>query len=196
MYWLRLPLREMFRSLSMLMSADQCCLLVVDIQSRLLPVIAGADRVVDNASVLIRAAKRLQIPVIASEQYPKGLGPTVPAVASLLPEESTLHKVHFSCMDDNGLRARLAACGRKQVVVAGIEAHVCVLQTVMQLLQAGYETFAVEDAMSSRTRENHTAGIKRMAGAGAEVVTTEMAVFEWLGKSSTPEFKELSALIK
>jgi nicotinamidase-related amidase len=180
----------------MLMSADRSCLLVVDIQARLLPSMSAPHTVVDNTGVLIRAARRLDIPVLASEQYPRGLGPTVPEVASLLPADCTVEKLSFSCLGDDGFVRRFRDVGRPQAVVAGLEAHVCVLQTVEDLLDVGAETFVVADATASRTDANHAAAMRRLRDAGAHLVTTEMVVFEWLAKAGTPAFKELSALIK
>ena len=104
--------------------------------------------------------------------------------------------MHFSCIGDAGFAGRFREIGRRQAVVAGVEAHVCVLQTAEDLLAAGVETFVVADATSSRTEDSHAAAMDRLRGAGARIVTTEMVVFEWLTKAGTPEFKELSALIK
>lgn len=180
----------------MLMSAATSCLLVVDIQERLLPSMAAPGAVVDNTAVLLKAARRLDVPVLVSEQYPRGLGAIVPDLMPLLAADEKIEKLHFSCMGDQGFAARFRALGRKQAVVTGLEAHVCVLQTVEDLLASGTETFVVEDATSSRTEKNHAAAMARLREAGARVVTTEMVVFEWLGKAGTPAFKELSALIK
>ena len=180
----------------MLMSAARSCLLVVDIQARLVPSMVAPRAVVDNAGILIKAANRLGVPVLASEQYPRGLGPTVPEVASLLPPQATVEKLAFSCMGDEVFARRFADVGRHQAVVAGIEAHVCVLQTVEDLLARDIETFVVADATSSRTERNHQASMERLRDAGARMVTTEMVVFEWLARAGTPAFKELSALIK
>lgn len=180
----------------MLMSAARSCLLVVDIQARLVPSMAAPQAVVDNAGVLVKVANRLRVPVLASEQYPRGLGPTVPEVASLLPPDATVEKLAFSCLGDEAFVRRFAGIGRDQAVVNGIEAHVCVLQTVEDLLARDIETFVVADATSSRTERNHAAAMERLRDAGARMVTTEMVVFEWLAKAGTPAFKELSALIK
>jgi nicotinamidase-related amidase len=180
----------------MLMSAARSALLVVDIQQRLLPNMAAPQAVVENAAVLIRAARRLSVPILASEQYPRGLGSTVPDLADLLSPDQVLEKLHFSCIGDADFAQRFRELGRPQAVIAGIEAHVCVLQTVEDLLAQGAEAFVVEDATSSRTPKNHAAAMARLREAGARVVTTEMVVFEWLAKAGTPEFKELSALIR
>jgi nicotinamidase-related amidase len=180
----------------MLMSANDSCLIVVDIQQRLLPIMVAPQAVVDNTVLLVKAAERLNVPIIASEQYPRGIGPTVTEVASLIPPDRFVKKLHFSCVGDEGFAKRFRQIGRRQAVVVGIEAHVCVLQTVDDLVAAGTETFVVEDATSSRTATNHATAMQRLRDAGARVVSTEMVVFEWLVKAGTPEFKELIALVK
>lgn len=180
----------------MLMSAAHSCLLIVDMQARLIPSMATRQTAVDNARILIEAAARLNVPLLVSEQYPRGLGPTIPEIAELVPPDRTLVKMHFSCIGDPDFAERLQALGRRQAIVAGVEAHVCVLQTVEDLLDLGKETFVVADATSSRTEENHATAMERLRCAGARIVTTEMVVFEWLARAGTPEFRELSALIK
>lgn len=176
--------------------ADDSCLLVVDIQDRLLPKMAHPERVVANTAVLLQAAGRLGVPVLASEQYPRGLGPTVADVAQRLPAGAVVEKLAFSCLGEPGFAERFRALGRSQAVVCGMEAHVCVMQTVDDLAAAGTRTFVVADAASSRDAANHELAMARMAQAGAVVVSTEMVVFEWLARAGTDAFRELSALIK
>ncbi len=180
----------------MLMKADGSCLLFVDVQTRLAPVVADAEQVVDNTAILMKSAARLGVPMLVSEQYPKGLGASVDELARLAPNDAVIEKVDFSCLGDAEFARRFDALGRSQAIVAGMEAHVCVLQTAMNLVERGSEVFVVSDAVSSRNRANADAALDRLRAAGAEVVTTEMVVFEWLGRAGTPEFKELSALIK
>ena len=175
----------------MLMSAASSCLLVVDIQERLLPRVKTPQTVVDNTAVLLKAARRLDVPVLVSEQYPRGLGATVAELVPLLAAGETIEKLHFSCIGDDGFASRFRALGRPQAVVAGLEAHVCVLQTVEDLLAAGTDTFVVEDATSSRVEKSHAAAMARLREAGARIVTTEMVVFEWLAKAGTPAFEKL-----
>jgi isochorismate hydrolase len=157
---------------------------------------SAPQAVVDNARTLIKAAARLNVPLLVSEQYRRGLGLTVPELATLVPEEVRVEKMHFSCIGDLNFAERFGAIGRRQAIVAGVEAHVCVLQTVEDLLASDTETFVVADATSSRTERNHAAAMDRLRDSGARIVTTEMVVFEWLAKAGTPEFKELIALIK
>ncbi len=180
----------------MLIDRQQSCLLVVDIQARLLPAMAQPQDVVRNAGILLRAARRLDVPMLVSEQYRRGLGTTVPELAAAIPADCVIEKQDFSCLGDAVFAERLRALGRTQAIVAGIEAHVCVLQTALDLAGAGFETFVVADATSSRSEHSRTAALERIRAGGIEVVTTEMVVFEWLKRAGTPEFKELSALIK
>ena len=180
----------------MLIDRDRSCLLVVDIQERLAPKMAAPEQVIENSGVLMKAAARLSVPILVSEQYPRGLGHSVAEIAALAPVEAVVEKIHFSCLADDGFARRYSALQRPQAVVTGIEAHVCVLQTVEQLLDADADVFVVADATSSRDARNHSAAMDRLRDAGARIATTEMVVFEWLGRAATPEFKELSALIK
>lgn len=180
----------------MLISKEKSCLLVVDIQARLAPVMASEQAVIDNTALLLKAARSLDVPVLVSEQYPRGLGHTVDAVAEFVPDGSVVEKMHFSCMSDGRFAERFRRTGRPMAVVAGIESHVCVLQTAEQLRDAGAEVFVVADATSSRTPASHAAALARMRDAGIRIVTTEMVVFEWLEKAGTPEFKGLIGLIR
>jgi nicotinamidase-related amidase len=180
----------------MLIKADHSCVLIVDFQVRLAPAMVDSERTVANAAVLMRAAPRFAVPVIVTEQYPRGIGPTVPELADLMPPEGALEKVHFAALDDAGVAKRVAGTGRRQMIVTGMEAHICVLQTAMALLREGSEVFVVADAVASRTAANRDAALGRMAAAGIQVVTTEMVVFEWLERAATPLFKDMVALIK
>ena len=180
----------------MVLNAQQSTLLVVDIQTALLPVMAESDRVVSGSAILLRAAQRLGVPVVVSEQYPRGLGPTIHELAALFSPEDVLEKLHFSCADDPIISARLRELNRPQVVVGGIEAHVCVMQTALGLKMAGYQVLVVSDATSSRTHANHQAAMARLTAAGVTIGTVEMVVFEWLNRAGSPEFQELSKLIK
>jgi nicotinamidase-related amidase len=180
----------------MILDAKNSSLLIVDVQQNLAPVMADPRQVYRNCAILLRAAERLAIPVAISEQYPKGLGATVGELMELAPEGAQVEKMHFSCAAAPAVRDRLAGFGRDQVVIAGIEAHVCVLQSALGLKEAGFQVAVVADACSSRDPANHRAAMERMAHNGVEVVTTEMAVFEWMHCAGTPEFKEISKLIK
>lgn len=172
---------------------DTTTLLLVDFQARLMPAIEDRDSVVENARRLLDAAAMLDIPVVLTEQYPKGLGATIPALS---PERvgAVAHKMTFDACRADGFAEKLA--DRADVVVAGCEAHVCVLQTVLGLIDAGRRVFVVRDAIGSRRAESKDGAIRRMERHGAEIVTTEMVVFEWLGTAEHPRFREAVALIK
>lgn len=179
----------------MLIEAGRAQLLVVDVQERLAPVVAGREGVVRNTAILLEAAEAHGLPVTLSEQYPRGLGPTLPEIAGRT-AVAPLAKTAFSCLADAALRARILGHDRDQLVVAGIEAHVCVLQTVMDLLAAGRAVFVVDDACGSRRQDSHATAMTRMRAAGAAVVTTEMVVFELLRTAAAPAFRDMSRLIR
>ena len=180
----------------MLLSATDSLLLVVDIQDRLLPVMHDGARVVRNTGILLQAAQALQVPAAITEQYPKGLGATVEAVRSQAAAVPVLEKLHFSAWADPAIRAHIEAAGRQQIVVSGIEAHVCVLQTALELRGAGYRVAVVADAVSSRQADSAALALQRMSAAGVMAVSTEMCLFEWLGHAAHPQFRALSRLIK
>ena len=184
----------------MLISRDKSQLLIVDVQDKLLDAISGKDRVVERSVRLVRAARLLGVPITVSEQYPQGLGPTVDPIRDAYANAGFIvDKVEFSCLKSEPLRDRLHGLrrqGRPQVVIGGIEAHVCVLQTAIDLEAQGFEAFVVADAIGSRSKLNRKLAINRLQNAGADVVDSEMVLFEWLERAGTPEFKELQALIK
>jgi nicotinamidase-related amidase len=181
----------------MLLHASKASLLIVDIQERLLPAMLEPERVIERTRILMKTAETLQIPVTVSEQYPKGLGRTAPGLATN--SAATFEKLSFSCWRDDAMKAhfiKLHEGGRPLVIVAGIEAHVCVMQSCIDLCNAGFGVFTVADAMSSRKVASADLAFHRMRGAGIQVVNTEMVVFELLEKAGSAEFKNLSALIK
>lgn len=180
----------------MLLDAEQAVLFVVDIQARLAPAIAGAEEVIARTRILLAAAARLDVPVLVSEQYPQGLGNTDERLLPLPDGTCVLPKTSFSAAADPALSAQLAAFGRRQVVLVGMETHVCVLQTALGLKEAGYVVAVVADAVGSRLPERRALGLARMRDQGIEVVDSEMVVFEWLAAAGSPAFKELSRLIR
>jgi nicotinamidase-related amidase len=172
---------------------SRCQLMVIDFQVRLMPAIAEGEAAVSNALRLIRAAQLLEVPACVTEQNPAGLGHSLPEIAAAgLP---TLSKMHFDASRADGF-ATLLAAGRDDIVVTGCEAHVCVLQTVLGLLDHGLRVQVVADAIGSRRVQNREAALARMARHGAQIVTTEMVVFEWLEDATHPHFREAVALIK
>jgi nicotinamidase-related amidase len=175
----------------MLMTADRSALLVVDVQERLLPHIHGWQALLDNVIWLARVAQKIGVPIMATEQYPKGLGHTNPALAGMLATECVVEKMSFSCVADQCLPG-LPGSERPQVVVCGIESHVCVLQTALELRWQGKEVFVVGDSVGSRDPENKALALERMRGHGIEIVSREMVAFEWLRQAGTPLFREVS----
>jgi nicotinamidase-related amidase len=184
---------------SLVLHREGAMLLVVDVQERLAKAMPPEvmAQVEKNTQTLIKAAQRLKLPVVVSEQYRKGLGPTVPSLQSVL-EQGTqpIEKLEFSCGASMEIARALFKTGRRQVIVAGMESHVCVFQTVRDLQLGGYRAFVAQDAVVSRTQANREVGLKLMEKAGATMSSTEAILFDLLGVAGTPEFKELSALIK
>ena len=174
---------------------EETILLVVDVQERLLPVIHEAERVVKNCEILARAAIQLKIPIVAAEQYPKFLGGTEPSLVAALGDTPIFAKMLFSACTGDMMKV-IEATHRRSVLVCGIEAHVCVMQTALDLLEAGFTVFVAGDATSSRTAENHRVGWERMLRAGAVPTSAESAVFELLREAGTPDFKALLPVLK
>jgi len=179
--------------MKILCKPDECTLLVIDTQVRLMPAIKDGESVVRRCVQLATAARELGVHVIGTEENPGGLGPLVAEIASLC--DTTLAKFHFSAAAEEGFLRRIPA-GRDTIVVAGCEAHVCVLQTVAGLIEAGHAVKWVTDAIGSRHPLDRLAATERARSLGAEVVTTEMIIFEWLGTSEHPKFKRLLNLIR
>lgn len=175
-----------------MLNAETSTLLVIDFQSRLMPAIDEGALAVANAARLIAGADMLGVPALYTEQNPKGLGPTVAELCR--PDMNVIAKTTFDSCRAGGFVEGLPARGA--LVVAGCEAHVCVLQTVLGLIARGRDVFVVRDAVGSRRAESKETAIARMARAGAEIVTTEMVLFEWLVDAKHPRFKEVSALVK
>jgi nicotinamidase-related amidase len=171
-------------------------LVVVDVQERLLPAIFEKERVVQNSVRLIQGAAILHLPIFATEQYRKGLGATVPEVAGAIAGFAPWEKLAFSACGADGFVSALRKQKVSEVILCGIEAHVCVTQTCLDLLEKGFRVFVVADAVSSRTAENYRLGLDRMSAAGAVIVSTEMVLFELLERAGTAEFKEVLRLVK
>ena len=181
-----------------ILSREQSLLLVVDVQEKLFPAMDSElrDSVAKNLKVLGTAARRLSLPLLLSEQYPKGLGHTLPELQEALGHLSPVEKVSFSCCDVPSFAEQLKAARRSQVVLAGIEAHVCVLMTGLGLLSLGYQVHVVADATCSRSRQNWQLGLDQLRQAGAVITSTESVVFQLLRRADTDEFRAIQALIK
>jgi nicotinamidase-related amidase len=176
-----------------LLSAERSVLLLLDLQQRLMPAIHDGESVVARAARLAEAALVLNVPVLATEQYPAGLGPTVESLAGY--PRATLAKTTFSAAADPGFQALLPA-GTREVLIAGVETHVCVLQTALELLGSRYRVILAADATGSRDPADHKAAIERARQHGTEVVTSEMVLFEWLRDSRQPGFRQVQKLLK
>ncbi len=176
------------------MLPQETALLVVDVQDKLMVKIPAAQALVRNIAFLVDAARLVGVEAIATEQYPRGLGPTVPALAERLPQRPD--KVGFSCCAVPGLVDGLRQRQRSRVLLAGIEAHVCVLNTALDLLAAGFRVYLAVDAVGSRYEVDREVALRRLEQAGVILTTAETAVFEWLGGSQHPQFKQVSALVQ
>lgn len=179
--------------------ASRAGLLVIDVQERLAAAMPseGMTNVTRQCQVLIEGAKILNLPVWVTEQYPKGIGPTLPVLTQALPESTNpVTKLDFSCMAVDAVTSMIASSGRNQIIVCGMETHICVFQTVRDLVLQGYDVFVAQDAVISRTRENREIGLRLMERAGAILSSTESLLFDLLRKAGSPEFKQISALIK
>jgi nicotinamidase-related amidase len=174
----------------------QAGLLVVDMQERLLPAMHERESLLISVRRLARGSELMKLPIWVTEQYPKGLGPTLPELRDALGEAQPIEKLTFSALGAAGLLEAMTARGVSDVVLCGIEAHVCVAQTGLDLLDAGKRLFVVEDATGSRSIANWQRGIHRMRDAGATVVSTEMILFELMETAGAGEFKELQRLVK
>ncbi len=177
-----------------LMSAADTVLLVVDVQEKLMPLIADSQRILWNLRRLLDGAEAVGLKTLATEQYPQGLGPTVGELGSRL--GTIPSKATFSCAGCEPFAERLVESGASKVMVSGIEAHVCVQQTVLDLLAGGYRVYVPVDAVGSRYPIDYETGLRRMETAGATLTTTESALFEWCQASGTPVFKKISALVR
>jgi nicotinamidase-related amidase len=180
------------------LQADHCALIVVDIQEKLLPPIFNKDEMVKNSQLLVRLANILEIPTLVTTQYVKGLGPTVPEIASLVTDTQSIDKTQFGCFGCDEFRSGLKSLPgtRNTLLVCGMEAHICVMQTVLGALNDGYLVHVATDAIGSRVRWNWDIGIDRMRAAGAVISTTEMMIYELLQASGTPQFKQMLPYLK
>ncbi len=178
--------------------ADQSALVVVDIQEKLLPPIFNKEQLVKNSQLLIRLAKILDLPILVTTQYSKGLGGTVPEIASLLGDAPTYDKMEFSCFGSDQFRSHLKAVpgNRNTLLLCGMETHICVTQTALGALNDGYLVHVASDAVGSRAEWNWKIGLERMKSAGAVISSTEMMMYELLRCSGTPQFKELLQYLK
>jgi nicotinamidase-related amidase len=173
-----------------------CCLVVVDVQGKLAQLMAGREALLKNIQILVRSAQHLGVPILWCQQVPQALGPTVPEIAELLTGIAPIDKSSFSCCGEPQFVERLHSLDRPQVLLCGIETHVCIYQTAVQLHAQEYHVTVIADAVSSRTVENKQIALNRLAFVGAAVASTEMVVFELLRTAQHPQFKEIAKLVK
>lgn len=179
-----------------MLSRQQSLLHIIDIQERLFNVMNEKEALIENMVRLLKGIEVLGLPIIWMEQYPQGLGKTIDELGELLHEAKPLEKTCFSSSRMPAFTEKLKDQGRNQVIIMGIETHVCVYQTVSDLLEQGYDVYVVADACSSRTKQNHDYGIRAMESRGAKISTVEMALFELLKETGTEEFRKISRIIK
>ncbi len=177
----------------MLIQRKDSLLLIVDVQENIAPVMDSPREVINNCAALVDIAKMLNVPFVITEQYPKGLGPTMIDIRQSAGENTSyLPKIEFSCAKNKDILKKIKSLKKKQIIIAGIEAHVCVLQTAVDFKELGFEVFMVADACSSRDSMQHTFAMHRLSLDGVRVVTSEMVALEWLEKAGTEEFKTIS----
>ena len=179
-----------------ILDRQKTALLVIDVQEAINAVMHTGDLVVESVVKLIKACKILSVPIFITEQYPKGLGPTETKVREVLGDQIPIQKMSFSCCHSDDLVSQLRAVGAKQVIVAGIESHVCVLQTALDLIAMGFQVHLPKEATSSRKEMDYLTALERMQNAGVIITTVEASLFELLEEAGTPEFREVSRLIK
>lgn len=180
------------------LSAEDSALVVIDVQERLCKAMSEPvlEQLTSNSAVLLEAAETLGVPVMVTEQYVKGLGETIGQLADRLGTVARHEKMSFSCCGCAPFMEQMRAAGRRQVVIVGMETHVCVLQTVLELLDAGYQVHVVSDAVMSRAKKNWRGALETMRQAGAVVTVTETVLFQWLRQAGTEQFKQLSRLVR
>jgi nicotinamidase-related amidase len=179
-----------------MLEIQNSCLVVVDVQGKLAQLMFDKESLFKNIRILIQAARILDIPILWCQQVPEALGPTVPEIAELLAGEEPIDKACFSCCGDERFTAELNALGREQVLLCGIEAHVCIYQTAMDLMEGGLDITILADAVSSRTEQNKETGLDRLSAEGASISSTEMVLFELLKTARHPQFRDIARLVK
>ena len=179
------------------LNLEDSLVLIIDVQEKLLNAVFNKEQVEKKSAIVAEAAKILGIPVVITEQYPKGLGNTIPAVKDALAEDTEIfEKTAFSALNNEEILEAIKKHNKKQILIFGIETHICVSQTTAALRELGYEVSVIKDACGSRAEEEYLAGLERMKDNGAYIITTEIALFEWLKGAKHPNFKAVQALIK
>ncbi|MFW5450686.1 MAG: isochorismatase family protein [Methylophagaceae bacterium] len=184
-------------SRSLLLNPSDSMVVVVDIQQRLTAVMPHnvGEQVITRVKQLIIAANTLAVPIVVTEQYPKGLGPTEAELVSELDDATMIEKTNFSCVKAEGFSEKIELLKRKQIILVGMECHICILQTAIDLMARDFQVYIVSDGVSSRTKDNYNNGLQRMRDAGVIITNLESVIFEWLGDAKHPQFKTLAKLI-
>jgi nicotinamidase-related amidase len=182
--------------LAELLDRDRSTLVIIDVQEKLFPHVHEYERLLARIDLLIAGAKLMGVPILLTEQYPKGLGATIPQIRELIPEIQPLSKIDFSCAAVDGFREQLAALRRDQIILTGIEAHICVAQTALDLTHKGERVIVAADAVSSRRPYDLKIALGRLKQSGLMLSTAESIVFEWLRRAGTNEFKALQPKLK
>ncbi len=179
-----------------MLTTDKAILVVIDMQGKLAQSMYGKEQLFENVQKIIKGAQVLGLPLLLTEQNPKGLGPTIPEIADLVPGVRRIPKLSFSCCGDESFSKELSGLQRRQVLLSGIEAHVCLYQTTVDLVGSGYEVHVLADAVSSRTADNKAIGLQKMRDAGASITSVETALFELLRAAEGPAFKQIISIVK
>ncbi|MEM2961021.1 MAG: hydrolase [Candidatus Bathyarchaeia archaeon] len=179
-----------------LISKDNLVLVVIDVQEKLFPLIFDRERILENIKKIVQFARIIKIPIILTEQYPRGLGGTIPELRGLIPGVLPIEKVEFSCFSSENFRERLREINAKTLILVGIETHICIMQTSIEGISDGYRICVVSDATSSRNIEDKNVAVERMRQSGVTVTSTEMLIYELLRKAGTQEFREALKLVK
>lgn len=179
-----------------MLDLNNTALIIIDVQGKLANLMYQKESLFKNLTQIIKGAILLKIPIIMTEQNPKGLGPTIPEITELLPDIEPIPKMSFSCCGESDFMESLKEIGRSQLLITGIETHICVYQTSVDLVRMGYEVQVVSDAVSSRVQENRQLALQRMNDAGIRPVSVEMALFELIKTAEYPDFRKLSSIIK
>lgn len=179
-----------------MLDIEKCLLVVVDVQGKLAQLMYGRDALFKNIQILIKAAKILDIPILWSQQCPASLGPTIPEIAELLTGIQPIDKASFNCCGNEQFISKLNSLNRQQVLLCGIETHICIYQTAVDMREKGYAVFVIADAVSSRTLDNKQIAITKMQMIGINIYSTEMALFELLKTAEHPKFKQIAKLVK
>jgi isochorismate hydrolase len=179
-----------------MLEIQQCCLTVVDVQGKLAQLMHDREALFKNVQILVQAAKILDIPILWCQQCPDALGPTIPEIAQLLAGNEPINKAAFSCCGEEQFNTKLKEIERKQVLLCGIETHVCIYQTAVDILRQDFHVEVIADAVSSRALENKQIAINRLAAEGAKITCTETALFELLKTAEHPQFKQVARLVK